>query len=114
MASGKETRTALVSFVCQRCYQPLRLDISLLSMDGEALAELAEPFPGFEPDSSGGQDTERHDTSIHETPTNLEEDDTVVRRKIAPPRRVPISYMITQMNVVPDSMYINYFFNERG
>lgn len=86
MASGKETRTALVSFVCQRCYQPLRLDMSLLSMDGEALAELAEPFPGFEPDSSGGQDTERHDTSIHETPTNLEEDDTVVRRKIAPPR----------------------------
>lgn len=86
MASGKETRTALVSFVCQRCYQPLRLDMSLLSMDGEALAELAEPFPGFESESSGGQDTERHDTSIHETPTNLEEDDTVVRRKIAPPR----------------------------
>ncbi|XP_074627741.1 beclin-1-like [Acropora palmata] len=86
MASGKETRTALVSFVCQRCYQPLRLDISLLSMDGEALAELAEPFPGFESESSGGQDTERHDTSIHETPTNLEEDDTVVRRIIAPAR----------------------------
>lgn len=60
--------------------------MSLLSMDGEALAELAEPFPGFESESSGGQDTERHDTSIHETPTNLEEDDTVVRRKIAPPR----------------------------
>lgn len=60
--------------------------MTLLSMDGEALAELAEPFPGFESECSGGQDTERHDTSIHETPTNLEEDDTVVRRKIAPPR----------------------------
>lgn len=60
--------------------------MSLLSMDGEALAELAEPFPGFESDSSGGQDTKRHDTSAHETPLNLEEDDTVVRRIIAPAR----------------------------
>ena len=30
------------------------------------LLRTLEPFPGFEPDSSGGQDTERHDTSIHE------------------------------------------------
>ena len=26
----------------------------------------SEPFPGFESDSSGGQDTKRHDTSAHE------------------------------------------------
>lgn len=104
MASGKETRTALVSFVCQRCYQPLRLDISLLSMDGEALAELAEPFPGFESESSGGQDTERHDTSTHETPTNLEEDDTVVRRKIAPPR---VQSLEGGFTVIGDTQPIN-------
>ena len=41
MASAKEVRaTTLVSFVCQRCYQPLKLDHSLLSLDGETIAEL--------------------------------------------------------------------------
>ena len=41
MASAKEGRsTTYVSFVCQRCYQPLKLDHSLLSLNGETIAEL--------------------------------------------------------------------------
>lgn len=43
MASPKDVRGTThmhVSYVCQRCYQPLKLDHSLLSLDGETIAEL--------------------------------------------------------------------------
>ena len=41
MASAKDVRgTTHISFVCQKCYQPLKLDNSIISLDGETLTEL--------------------------------------------------------------------------
>ena len=39
-AAGGLRGTTHVSFVCQRCYQPLRLDHSFNSFDAETLKEL--------------------------------------------------------------------------
>ncbi|XP_057317020.1 beclin-1-like [Hydractinia symbiolongicarpus] len=41
-AFGKDTTH--VSFVCQRCYQPLKLDNSLYSLDNDTQQELESPF----------------------------------------------------------------------
>ena len=38
--SGSGRGTTHVSFVCQRCYQPLRLDHSFSNFDAETLKEL--------------------------------------------------------------------------
>eukprot|EP00794_Sanderia_malayensis_P017487 gene17487-19236_t len=40
--------TTHVSFVCQRCFQPLRLDQSLKSLDEDTLRELTAPLPSEE------------------------------------------------------------------
>lgn len=90
MAAAKDVRgTTYVSYVCQRCYQPLKLDISLLSLDGETLAELTEPFPQFGSDAGNGSDASGQlDTTSLQAPIQItaEEDDTVVRRIIPPAR----------------------------
>ncbi|KAJ7388935.1 Beclin-1 [Desmophyllum pertusum] len=106
MASAKEVRgTSYVGFVCQRCYQPLKLDHSLLSLDGETIAELTAPFPEFAAQTDSGEDTSgRHDSTSHQTPAKAEEDDTVIRRIIPPARLLSLEGGFT---VIEDSQPIN-------
>lgn len=106
MASAKEVRaTTHVSFVCQRCYQPLKLDHSLLSLDGETIAELTAPFPEFAAQTDRGEDASRkHDSTSHQTPSNTEEDDMVIRRIIPPARLQSLEGGFT---VIGDSQPVN-------
>eukprot|EP00795_Rhopilema_esculentum_P013698 gene13698-4608_t len=51
--SGSGRGTTHVSFVCQRCYQPLRLDHSFSNFDAETLKELTAPLPSSADESKG-------------------------------------------------------------
>lgn len=44
MATASAKETTCVSFVCQRCYQPLKMDSSIYSLDSEAKKELESSF----------------------------------------------------------------------
>lgn len=106
MASAREGRgTTHVGFVCQRCYQPLKLDHSLLSLDEETIAELTAPFPEFAAQTDGGEDTNgKYDPSSCQTAVNTEGDDTVIRRIISPARLQSLEGGFT---LIGDSQPIN-------
>eukprot|EP00112_Aurelia_sp_Birch-Aquarium-sp1_P011283 Seg2372.3 transcript_id=Seg2372.3/GoldUCD/mRNA.D3Y31 product=Beclin-1 protein_id=Seg2372.3/GoldUCD/D3Y31 len=61
-AAGGLRGTTHVSFVCQRCYQPLRLDHSFNSFDAETLKELTAPLSSS--GSSEGVKSENTDETM--------------------------------------------------
>ncbi|XP_028417549.1 beclin-1-like [Dendronephthya gigantea] len=79
--------TTRVSFVCQRCSQPLRLDqSSFSSIDDETLSELTLPLPSLPvvpTDKSTGKETDSKN-EVHISEVN----DNVVRRTITSKRSV--------------------------
>ncbi|XP_028402881.1 beclin-1-like [Dendronephthya gigantea] len=79
--------TTRVSFVCQRCSQPLRLDqSSFSSIDDETLSELTLPLPSLPvvpTDKSTGKETDSKN-EVHISEVN----DNVVRRTITSKRSI--------------------------
>ncbi|XP_073230661.1 beclin-1-like isoform X2 [Porites lutea] len=90
MASAKEGRgTTYVSFVCQRCYQPLKLDHSLLSLDGETIAELTAPFPELKAQRDDGNESGgKLNTSSNQSPDTAEDENVEHACRIIPPTRL--------------------------
>ncbi|CAB4023908.1 Beclin-1 [Paramuricea clavata] len=86
MISGSRGTTR-VSFVCQKCSQPLRLDqSSFSSIDDETLSELTLPLPSL-PVVPNEKSTAKEKDSDHEA--NIPEvNDDVVKRTIASKRSV--------------------------
>lgn len=90
MASAKEGRsTTYVSFVCQRCYQPLKLDHSLLSLNGETIAELTAPFPELKAQADDGNESRgKLNTSSNQSPVTAEDENVEHTCRIIPPARL--------------------------
>ncbi|CAH3174322.1 unnamed protein product [Porites lobata] len=90
MASAKEGRsTTYVSFVCQRCYQPLKLDHSLLSLNGETIAELTAPFPELKAQTDDGNESRgKLNTSSNQSPVTAEDENVEHTCRIIPPARL--------------------------
>ncbi|XP_069093833.1 beclin-1 [Pleurodeles waltl] len=83
MEAFKSSSTMQVSFVCQRCSQPLKLDTSFKLLDRVAVQELTAPLVATAPVKPGGNSEEEayaEETSIEKPPAG------VSRKTIRPSR----------------------------
>ena len=99
MATSGESRrgTTYVSFICQQCYQPLRLDYSFNTLDAETLSELTSSLPtsaekrkateedeGASRDTDAGSEPEPKTESVNNATDSSEEN--VVTKTVRPTR----------------------------
>ncbi|XP_071510475.1 beclin-1-like [Diadema antillarum] len=76
--------TTQVSFVCQRCCQPLKLDQSFSSLDSQTLTDLTAPLVAGT--GSSGKATPLLQSTDSSEPFDVNKDDGVSRKVIAPAR----------------------------
>ncbi|MBZ3889322.1 Beclin-1 [Sciurus carolinensis] len=82
--SKTSSSTILVSFVCQRCSQPLKLDRSFKILDRVTIQELTAPLLGTARAKPG--DTQEEEVNSGEEPFIETRQDGVSRRFIPPAR----------------------------
>lgn len=84
MEASKSSSTMQVSFVCQRCSQPLKLDTSFKLLDRVAVQELTAPLVTTAQVKPGGNNEEEADTEE----TSIEKPLPGVSRKTIRPSRL--------------------------
>uniref|UniRef100_A0A3B4B3D9 Beclin-1 n=1 Tax=Periophthalmus magnuspinnatus TaxID=409849 RepID=A0A3B4B3D9_9GOBI len=98
MEGSKSSSTTMqVSFVCQRCCQPLKLDTSFNVLDRVTIQELIAPLvtvtPSKQPESSEGGETE----------TFVENKQDGVSRKYIPPARMMSTESANSFTLIGDA-----------
>ncbi|RVE59463.1 hypothetical protein OJAV_G00188830 [Oryzias javanicus] len=99
MEGSKSSTTMQVSFVCQRCYQPLKLDKSFNVLDRVTILELTAPLvtvtPSKQADSSEGEPAPEE--------TFVENKQDGVSRKYIPPARMMSTESANSFTLIGDA-----------